>query len=244
VAFKLLAEHLSDDESFRARFRRESQLAAGLDHPNIVTVFAAGNDAGRHYIAMRYVRGPHLGDHVKQRGRLSATETIAILEQVAAALDAAHAQEMLHRDVKPENILLEADEEGHRAFLADLGIARMISPADSTPTTSLGTFVYCAPEVFGEGPVGVPADVYSLACVAYECLTGRQARTGATNAAVVHKHLAGTAVSARGSGPAADQEPQSRPRRRRRTPPRCWSTGCVRTKPSRSSGEDRSCSRW
>jgi len=157
---------------FRARFRREAKIVAGLREPHVVPINAHGEIAGRLYLDMRLIDGPDL-KRVLADGSLDPLRAIEILSQVAAALDAAHARAVLHRDVKPANILLDSDGV---AYLADFGIARSIAP-DVTQLTETGGYVgtldYMAPERLTRGDIDVASDVYALACVLFQCLTGR-----------------------------------------------------------------------
>ncbi|MCQ4043150.1 serine/threonine-protein kinase [Streptantibioticus rubrisoli] len=177
VALKLLSPGLARNEVFRERFIRESRLAAGLDHPHIVPVFEAGEADGVLYIAMRYVPGEDLRALLDRQGRLSVDTTARIAAQVASALDAAHAHGLVHRDVKPGNILvaegIDPDHPEH-VYLADFGL--MKRSLSLTGLTSTGQFVgtvdYVAPEQISGRPVDGRCDVYSLACVVYEALAG------------------------------------------------------------------------
>ena len=192
VAMKLLAPHLAEDTAFRERYLRESQLAASLDHPNIVPVYEAGEADGRLFIAMRYVQGPSLAQRLAE-GPLDPRETVALLAQVASALDAAHARGLVHRDVKPSNILIapaEAPDGSDHAYLADFGLARRLdeSAAVSGSSRSLGTVAYVAPEGIAGGPIDGRADVYSLGCVLFECLAGEPPFRG-RSASVLFAHL-------------------------------------------------------
>ncbi len=177
VALKLLSPGLASNELFRERFIRESRMAAGLDHPHIVPVFDAGEAEGVLYIAMRYVPGEDLRALLDRQGRLSLEATVRIAAQVASALDTAHAHGLVHRDVKPGNILVaegvDTDHPEH-VYLADFGL--MKSSLSLTGLTSTGQFVgtvdYVAPEQISGKPVDGRCDVYSLACVVYEALAG------------------------------------------------------------------------
>jgi serine/threonine protein kinase len=193
VALKVLAPELARDERFRDRFVRESNLAASLDHPNIVPIHAAGEEDGVLYLAMRYVEGTDLKQAVAQGGPLSLQRTAAIVAQVASALDAAHRRGMVHRDVKASNVLLVAgDETGtEHAYLSDFGLTkRMTSDSGLTGTGQfVGTLDYAAPEQFEGKPLDARTDVYSLGCVAYECLVGEVPFHRETEAAVVYAHL-------------------------------------------------------
>jgi DNA-binding beta-propeller fold protein YncE len=169
VALKVIARHLADDESFRQRFLSESQLAARLDHPGVVPVYDAREEDGELMVAMRLVEGGDLKKRLRQDGPLPAAEAVELLEQVAAALDAAHAAGIVHRDVKPQNILLE----GGRAYLTDFGLAKALGDSGVLSGVSIaGTAEYMSPEQWQGREVGPAADVYSLGCVLYEAVTG------------------------------------------------------------------------
>ena len=188
VALKLLSPALSHDERFRERFARESEAAATTEHPNIVPIYAAGEAEGSLYIAMRYVEGTDLRELIVRDGALPAERAIATISQVASALDTAHARGMVHRDVKPGNILLDAN--GH-AYLTDFGLIKRNEV--STGITQTGQFMgsvdYCAPEQIKGEEVDARTDVYSLGCVLYECLTGQTPFPRDTDVAVMYAHL-------------------------------------------------------
>jgi serine/threonine-protein kinase len=172
VAVKVLAPELAADERFRKRFLVESQLAASLDHPNIVPIFAAGEEGGHLYLAMRYVEGYDLRELVDSTpGGLDPALALRLLGPVADALDAAHALGLVHRDVKPANVIVAAETE--QAYLCDFGLARHAMSAESLTGTQgfVGTLAYIAPEQIASGNVDARADVYSLGCVLFECLT-------------------------------------------------------------------------
>ncbi|HET6643774.1 MAG TPA: protein kinase, partial [Gaiellaceae bacterium] len=192
VALKLLSVGLAEDESFRERFLRESELAASIDHPNIVPIYEAGATEDLLYIAMRYVEGRDLKERL-DHGRLDPGDAIGIVTQVASALDSAHARGLVHRDVKPSNVLLDAgarpDGSDH-VYLADFGITRRISEEGTADEGHLlGTLDYIAPEQITGKEVDGRADVYSLGCVLYECLVGRPPFRGVSDLAVVFAHL-------------------------------------------------------
>ncbi|HYX85905.1 MAG TPA: ABC transporter substrate-binding protein [Gaiellales bacterium] len=197
AALKLLSAELASDERFRERFLRESRIVARLDHPSVVPVYAAGEFEGRLYLAMRYVDGGDLGEAIELEGRLEPSRTLSLLRQVADALDAAHAEGLIHRDVKPGNILVGA---GDRAYLADFGLAKHATTVQSLSRDSpfSGTIAYVAPEQIQGGAVDGRCDVYALGCVAFQCLTGRTPFDRDTDVAVVLAHLqdAPPAVSA------------------------------------------------
>ena len=187
VALKVLPAALLHDESFVARFHREARLAARLEHPHVVPIHAHGIEQGRPWMALRLVSGGSLADLLRS-GQLDRARTVGILRDVADALDYAHHHGVIHRDVKPQNILL--DERG-RAYLADFGIARMLeSPVQITATGMVqGTPAYMSPEQASGGTLGPACDVYALGVVAYECLTGRVPFTGPTPVSVLLKHV-------------------------------------------------------
>jgi WD40 repeat protein/predicted ATPase len=169
VALKLLPTELSQDADYRARFLRESRLAAALDHPNVVPVHDAGEADGVLYIAMRFVKGKDLRSLLSD-GPLEPQRALALAEQIAGALDAAHARGLVHRDVKPANILVD---EADRGYLTDFGIAVELDSSAAPSGGTAGTFAYLAPEQIEGGPLDGRADQYALACLVYECLTGR-----------------------------------------------------------------------
>ncbi|MGH3099907.1 MAG: protein kinase domain-containing protein, partial [Thermoleophilia bacterium] len=175
VALKLLAARLADNGAFRERFLRESELAASIDHPNIVPIYEAGTAEGVLFIAMRYVEGGDL-KHRVQVGRMDPADAIGIVAQVAIALDAAHGRGLVHRDVKPSNILLDTgarpDGSDH-VYLADFGLTKHVSDDTGSGDGGLiGTVDYVAPEQIAGGEVDGMADVYSLGCVLFETLVG------------------------------------------------------------------------
>jgi len=171
VALKLLSPELAGSERFRDRFLRESKLAASIDHPNIVPIYDADEVGDVLFIAMRYVEGSDLKDVIRAEGRLDAVRTAAIVGQIASALDAAHEHGLVHRDVKPGNVLLTPDDH---VYVSDFGLTkRALSVSGLTATGQLvGTIDYVAPEHIKGDVVDGRADVYSLGCVVVECLTG------------------------------------------------------------------------
>jgi serine/threonine protein kinase len=171
VALKVLAEHLADDEDFRRRFLREARLAARLVHPSVVQVYDVGEGERGPYIVMEYVEGETLSDELRRRGRLPPAEVVEIGIQLCAALAAAHVEGLVHRDIKPQNVLLRPDG---KVKIADFGIARSVDATRQTEVgTVLGTAAYLAPEQARGEQVTAAADIYSLGVVLYELLTGR-----------------------------------------------------------------------
>jgi YVTN family beta-propeller protein len=169
VALKVIARELADREGFRERFLRESRLAASLDHPAVVPIFDSREVDGELIVAMRLVAGGDLRRLIDREGPLEPVRAIALLGQVGEALDAAHAAGIVHRDVKPHNVLIEGD----RAFLSDFGLAKAVEEGGAESGTSVvGTAEYMSPEQWRGGRVGPAADTYSLGCVLYEALTG------------------------------------------------------------------------
>src|SRR5215475_4376132 len=177
-----LAPELAQDLRFRERFLRESRLAASLDHPAIVPIYDAGEVAGRLYIAMRLVEGTDLKRLLAEEGKLEPERALDVVGQVAEALDAAHERGLVHRDVKPSNILI--DQRGH-CYLADFGLSRRLGDVPvGGGGRSLGTVDYVAPEQIRGAELDGRSDVYSLGCVLYECLAGRPPFVRGTEAAV------------------------------------------------------------
>jgi ABC-type transport system substrate-binding protein/tRNA A-37 threonylcarbamoyl transferase component Bud32 len=191
VALKVLSPELARDERFRQRFLRESQLAASLDHPHVVPTLASGQVEGLLYLAMAYVEGSDLRELLKHDGRLEPERTLNLLEQVAEALDAAHAAGLVHRDVKPGNILLGRDGDNEQAFVCDFGLARHVSSVSSLTGDRgfVGTIDYVPPEQIEGGEIDGRADVYSLGCVLYECLAGERPFERESELSVVFAHL-------------------------------------------------------
>jgi serine/threonine-protein kinase len=187
VAIKVLAGRYAEDDRFVARFRREAQAAAGLSHPNIVGVYDTGGQNGMHYIVMEYVEGETLADVLRREGRLDPGRAGSIAAEVATALHAAHERGLVHRDVKPGNVML--DREG-RVKVVDFGIAR--AAADDTLTQTglvLGTAAYLSPEQAQGLRVDARSDVYSLGCVLFQVLTGRPPFEGDTPVSIAYKHV-------------------------------------------------------
>ena len=173
VALKVITADRAGDPEFRERFTRESRMAAAIDHPNVVPVYAAGEDRGALYIVMRFVPGRDLHALIKDDGPLPAPRAAAIVAQVAAALDVAHAAGLVHRDVKPANVLLAAGSGDH-AYLSDFGLTRTLDPLEPLTDSGswIGTVDFASPEQLAGERVDSRSDVYSLGCVLYAALTG------------------------------------------------------------------------
>jgi serine/threonine protein kinase len=186
AALKLLTPGLGESD-FQERFLRESQLAASLDHPSIVPVYDAGEHDGLLYIAMARVEGSDLKTLLADHGRLPLRRALRIVSQIGSALDAAHARGLVHRDVKPANILVGDDD---RAYLSDFGVVKEVASNGTTRTgTFVGTIEYSAPEQIEGRQVDARADVYALACVLYECLAGAPPFHRPSEVAVLNAHL-------------------------------------------------------
>jgi len=168
VALKVIARELADRDGFRERFLRESRLAARLDHPSVVPIYDSREVDGELVVAMRLIEGGDLRTLIDREGPLSPQRALHLLGQVADALDAAHAAGIIHRDVKPHNILVEGDH----AYLSDFGLAKAFDESESGSASVVGTAHYMSPEQWRGDSIGPAADVYSLGCVLYEALTG------------------------------------------------------------------------
>ena len=206
VALKLLPDELAQDAEFRARFERESRLAASLDHPNIIPIFEAGELDGTVYLAMRYVEGTDLASRLHDEPRLTNDEIVHLLAQVARALDAAHGRGLVHRDVKPANVLLDpsaGDSEGDHAYLTDFGLTKQAGAETGLTKAGsfLGTLAYMAPEQIEGQDVDGRADQYSLAAMAFEALTGQVPFKRDQEIAVAMAHLKDAVPSARAMRP-------------------------------------------
>jgi tRNA A-37 threonylcarbamoyl transferase component Bud32/CheY-like chemotaxis protein len=188
AAIKIIAPDLAESEGFRERFTREARIAAALQHPNIVTVYDAGEVEGILYLAMQYIEGNDLAAMLRKDGRLRPYRAIDVIRQVASALDAAHAQGLIHRDVKPANVLIE----GRTAFLTDFGLTKRMDGTHTELTRAgdvVGTIHYVAPEQIEGGQVSARSDVYSLGCLLYHCLTGQVPYSRENDVAVIYAHL-------------------------------------------------------
>jgi serine/threonine-protein kinase len=186
VALKMLLPQISQDPEYEKRFRREARAAARLDDPHVVPIYDVGEIDGRLYVTMRLIAGTDLHT-LLESGPLEPRRAVAIIEQIASALQRAHRTGLVHRDVKPSNILID---ENDFAYLIDFGIARTAEETGLTVTgAAIGTWAYMAPERFSTGEIHPSSDIYALACVLYECLTGQQPFPGKTLEQVASGHI-------------------------------------------------------
>ncbi len=187
VALKLLAPDRAGDREFRERFQREWRMAAAIDHPNVIPIYAAGDHDGSLYLVMRYVGGTDLHALLREQGRLDPERAAELVAQLASALDAAHAAGLVHRDVKPANVLLAGDH----AYLSDFGLTRFAG-SDTELTGSgqwIGTVEYCSPEQLQGERTDARADVYSLGCVLFAALCGKPPFSQGTVTSTMLSHL-------------------------------------------------------
>ncbi|WP_214408084.1 serine/threonine-protein kinase, partial [Pseudonocardia lacus] len=191
VAVKVVRTDLAQSGEFRERFTQECEIAASLDHPHIVGVYAAGEDAGRLFVTMRHVDGTDLRDMIADRGRLDPALATEVIDQIGGALDAAHRRGLVHRDVKSANILLTTVDGRPHAYLTDFGLSRAID-AEGRLTrtgTAIGSIDYMAPEQFEGGQLDGRVDVYALGCVLYQALTGEVPFPRDTEPAKIWAHM-------------------------------------------------------
>src|ERR671933_1200973 len=186
VALKVMHAHLGDDPQFTARFIREARAAARLSHPGVVAVFDQGEDDGLLYLAMEYLQGRTLRQVLGELGVLTPGETLDVVEPALEALAAAHAAGIVHRDVKPENVILTDDG---RVKVADFGLARAASAGTTTSGVLMGTAAYLAPELVARGVAGPRVDVYAVGIMLFEMLTGLLPFTGDVPVQVAYRHV-------------------------------------------------------
>jgi serine/threonine kinase PknH len=187
VALKLISAEVSSDPVFRERMQREAHTAGRLQEPHVVPIHDYGEIDGQLYIDMPFIEGTDLDTLLKRFGPLTPPRAVAIMRQVAAALDAAHAAGVMHRDVKPANVLITGDDF---AYLVGFGIAAAVTEQHLTQTAAaVGTWKYMAPERFGTEEVTYRADIYALACVLHECLTGAPPHPADSVSGVITAHL-------------------------------------------------------
>jgi serine/threonine protein kinase/streptogramin lyase len=206
VALKILSPELAADDAFRRRFVDESEQLAAVDHPNIIPVYEAGQDEGHLFIAMRYVDSTDLKELIASEGPLLPERAISIVAQVAGALDAAHEKGLVHRDVKPANVLVAVGSGGDgsdHAYLSDFGLTKRTQETSGLTKTGflMGTIDYVAPEQISGSGVDGRTDQYALACVLFQCLTGRTPYPRDDDAAVLYSHLSEPPPSVTGTDP-------------------------------------------
>ena len=190
VALKLIAPARAEDPRFRELFVRESLVAAGLEHPNVIPIYRAGEDEGRLYIAMRYVEGASLQDLIGERGRVPPGRSARVVARVADALDAAHARGLVHRDVKPANVLIADPDGEEHVYLTDFGLSAGMSAGRDGPKGGwAGTLAYLAPEQIRGGALDARTDVYALGCVLFHALAGQPPFPTANESAALQAHL-------------------------------------------------------
>ena len=191
VALKLIAPEAAAEEIFAKRFAEESRIAASIEHPNVVPIYAAGEENGVPYIAMRYVAGSDLGRRIAREGRLDPEAAVALIAQVANGLDAIHAAGLVHRDVKPANVLLSGEEGSEHAYITDFGVARNVATNSGLTQTGrfVGTLDYVAPEQISGGQADARVDVYALGCLLFKLLTGEVPFPREGEAARLYAHL-------------------------------------------------------
>jgi serine/threonine protein kinase/DNA-binding beta-propeller fold protein YncE len=206
VALKAIAPELAGDVMFRERFKRESRLAASIEHPNVIPVYEAGEGDGLLYLTMRYIEGTDLRALIEANGALEPTRGARLVAQVAAALAAAHRRGLMHRDVKPANVLIDAEDEREHAYLTDFGIARHVAATSGLTQTGsvLGTLDYLAPERMADGSGDARADVYALGCVLFQALTGSVPYPRDNEIAKMYAHLNADVPDARELRPTPD----------------------------------------
>jgi serine/threonine protein kinase len=191
VALKLIAPEAAADEVFARRFAEESRIAASIEHPNVVPIYAAGEEDGVPFIAMRFVSGSDLGVRLTRDGKLNPAEAVALIAQIGNGLDAIHAAGLVHRDVKPANVLLSGGEGAEHAYITDFGVARNVATQSGLTQTGrfVGTLDYVAPEQISGGTVDARVDVYALGCLLFKLLTGQVPFPRDGEAARLYAHL-------------------------------------------------------
>lgn len=203
VAVKVLRPQFSDDEEFIRRFRREAQAATSLSHPSVVNIYDVGEEGDLYFIVMEYVEGLTLKQLIQKRGILPVEETVAIMLQITSAIAHAHANHIVHRDIKPHNILISPNGE---AKVTDFGIARAMTSATITHTNSvMGSVHYLSPEQARGGMVNEKSDIYSLGIVLYEMATGVVPFSGDTAVSIAIKHLQSNLPSPKSMNPSLPQ---------------------------------------
>jgi serine/threonine protein kinase len=191
VALKLIAPEAAADEVFARRFAEESRIAASIEHPNVVPIYAAGEEDGVPFIAMRYVAGADLSRRLAREGKLGPAVAVELIAQVGNGLDAIHAAGLVHRDVKPANVLLSGGEGTEHAYITDFGVARNVATESGLTQTGrfVGTLDYVAPEQISGGEIDARVDVYALGCLLFKLLTGEVPFPREGEAARLFAHL-------------------------------------------------------
>jgi hypothetical protein len=191
VALKLIAPEAAAEEVFARRFAEESRIAASIEHPNVVPIYAAGKQDGVPWIAMRFVAGSDLAQRITREGRLAPADAVRLIAQVGNGLDAIHAAGLVHRDVKPANVLLSGEAGEEHAYITDFGVARNVATQSGLTQTGrfVGTLDYVAPEQIAGGSVDARVDVYALGCLLYKALTGEVPFPREAEAARLYAHL-------------------------------------------------------
>ena len=186
VAIKVMKSEFSEDKTFVSKFRAEAQSVAGFSHPNIVNVYDVGDENGIYYIVMELVEGITLKKYIEKRGKLPYKEAVSIAIQVANGMDAAHKHNIVHRDIKPQNIIIS--KEG-KVKVTDFGIAKVASTATINTSASMGSVHYISPEQARGGYSDAKSDIYSIGITLYEMVTGRVPFDGESTVEVAMKHL-------------------------------------------------------
>jgi serine/threonine protein kinase len=191
VALKLIAPEAAADEVFARRFAEESKIAASIEHPNVVPIYAAGEEGGVPFIAMRYVAGADLARRLARDGRLEPAAAVELIAQIGNGLDAIHAAGLIHRDVKPANVLLAGEAGAEHAYITDFGVARNVATESGLTQTGrfVGTLDYVAPEQISGGLIDARVDVYALGCLLFKLLTGEVPFPKEGEAARLYAHL-------------------------------------------------------
>jgi streptogramin lyase len=191
VALKLIAPELAQDESFRERFKRESRTAAQIEHRHVIAVYEAGEADGELFIAMRFIDGIDMRELIRREGRIEPARAARLLAQIASALDAAHARGLVHRDIKPGNVLIAHEDARDHAYLTDFGLSKRLGSESAVTRTGVwvGTVDYIAPEQIQGLPLDARSDVYSLGCLLYHALTGRVPFERDSDVAKIFAHM-------------------------------------------------------
>ena len=207
VALKVISPELADDSGFRDRFTNESEIAASIEHSNVIPVYEVGEECHRLFIVMRYVEGTDLGRVIAAEGRVTPRRAVQILAQLTSALDAAHARGLVHRDVKPANVLIARESSADHVYLTDFGLAKFAVSGGLTRTGMfVGTIDYAAPEQFEGRRVDARTDVYAAGCVLYNMLSGSVPFPRESEAAIMWAHLSASPPSVRDAVPTLPDE--------------------------------------